>query len=368
MKKCMECMKTRWNRFVALLKRHPPLQYVIFGGMLAIMGLGPYFGIIPVSTAMFGALITVMIWTVAALGINLLLGYGGLISLATAGFMGVGALGVGIFMTEYGWPFELAALMTLLISGALGLLIGIFSLKVSGIYLAIGTLFVGEILRRIFTNVPIFGGERINIGEITFLGRFTIDRNLPFQDFATGASQYERYWLYLILTVLMVLTMIVVHNIVKSRTGRAFMAMSRSENAAQSMGISIIKYRLIAFIVATMLATLGGIMYAIYFQNAPTEAWTLILSLMIIGAVVVGGLKSIFGTFLGAVIIHLVPNLYLRPLFGDVRSLFTGVLIIVVILFYPRGVVFVVTDLKKLWGKLKKRLQGRKETAHDEQS
>lgn len=354
----------RLFKMKAYIQARPPLQFVLFGGFMALLGLGPYYGFIPVGGPFFGAMITVMIYTVVALGINLLLGFGGLISLATAGFMGAGALGVGVFVVEFGLPFEIAALLALIISGALGLLIGLFSMKVQGIYLAIGTLFVGEILRQIYTNVDIFGGERIAIGPITFFGLFEIDRNPPFRDFATNAPNFERFYLYIILVVIMVLTMIVTHNIVKSRTGRAFMAMSRSENSAQSMGVHILKYRLIAFVTATMFATLGGIMYAIYFQNAPTREWTLILTLMLIAATVVGGLKSIFGTFIGAFIIHAVPNLYLRPILGDVRYLFSGVLIIAVILFYPRGAIFVFYDLKKLWLKLRRRLK--KEVAHEE--
>jgi len=131
------------------------------------------------------------------------------------------------------------------------------------------------------------------------------------------------------------------------------MSMSRSEHAAQAMGVSLLKYRLTAFITATLYATSGGILYALYFQNAPTRAWTLNISLLIIAMVVVGGFKSILGTFLGAIIIYGLPNLLLKDLLGDISYVFSGALIIVVILFYPRGFVFVGQDIRRLFSRLK---------------
>jgi branched-chain amino acid transport system permease protein len=117
------------------------------------------------------------------------------------------------------------------------------------------------------------------------------------------------------------------------------------------MGISLLKYRLTAFVTATVFATAGGILYALYFQNAPTRAWTLNVSLLIIAMVVVGGFKSIIGTFLGALIIYGLPNLLLKDLLGDISYVFSGGLIILVILFYPRGFIYVGQDIKRLFAR-----------------
>jgi branched-chain amino acid transport system permease protein len=261
-----------------------------------------------------------------------------LISLGTAGFIGAGALGMGVFL-RMGLPFELSALLVLLIAAGLGALIGLFSLKVESIYLAIATLFIGEILRQIYTSVPIFGGEFISIGAVKLFGFIELNQIL----------QVHRSILYALIILVQFLGMLLMYNLVKSRTGRALMAMSRSEHAAQAMGINILKYRLIAFITATVYATSGGILYAMFFQNAPTRAWTLNISLLIIAMVVVGGFKSIIGTFLGAIIIYGIPNLFLKDLLGDISYVFSGVLIILVILFYPRGFVFVGEDIKRLF-------------------
>lgn len=328
-----------------LLHEHPVLQFVLLGAVLLVFALLPHLGLMRFSTMSIFAYTG--IYTVVALGMNILLGFSGLISLGTAGFIGAGALGMGVFL-QMGLPFELAALLVLVISGSLGALIGLFSLKVESIYLAIATLFIGEILRQIYTSVPIFGGEFIQIGAVKLFGFIELNQIL----------QQQRSVLYAIIVLVLVAAMVLMHNLVKSRTGRALMAMSRSEHAAQAMGVSLLKYRLTAFITATVYATSGGILYALYFQNAPTRAWTLNISLLIIAMVVVGGFKSIMGTFLGAIIIYGLPNLLLKDLLGDISYVFSGALIIVVILFYPRGFVFVGQDIKRLFTSRRNKIGG----------
>src|SRR6056297_972457 len=275
------------SALLRVLRERPALQFVLLGAILLVFAVLPHLGLMRFSTMSIFAYTG--IYTVVALGMNILLGFSGLISLGTAGFIGAGALGMGVFL-GMGLPFELAALVVLVISGSLGALIGLFSLKVESIYLAIATLFIGEILRQIYTSVPIFGGEFISIGPVKLFGFLELNQIL----------QQQRSVLYAIIILVLVAAMVLMHNLVKSRTGRALMAMSRSEHAAQAMGVSLLKYRLTAFITATVYATSGGILYALYFQNAPTRAWTLNISLLIIAMVVVGGFKSIIGTFLGA--------------------------------------------------------------------
>jgi branched-chain amino acid transport system permease protein len=327
------------------LRAHPLLQFGLLGLVLLVIAVLPHLGLMRFSTMSIVAYTA--IYAVVALGMNILLGFSGLISLGTAGFIGAGALGVGVFL-QLGLPFELAALFTLTIAGAFGALIGLFSLKVESIYLAIATLFVGEILRQIYTSVPIFGGEFIRIGAVRLFGLIELNQIL----------QVHRSILYGIIVLVLFLMMILMHHLVKSRTGRALMAMSRSEHAAQAMGVNILKYRLVAFVTATLYATSGGILYALYFQNAPTRAWTLNVSLLIIAMVVVGGFKSIIGTFLGALIIYGLPNLLLKDLLGDISYVFSGVLIILVILFYPRGFVYVGHDIRRSIRKVRARFSG----------
>ncbi len=327
---------------LAAIGRRPLLQFALLAAALLVIAVLPHLGLMRFSTMSIYAYTA--IYTVVALGMNILLGFSGLISLGTAGFIGAGALGMGVFL-RMGLPFEAAALVVLAISGSVGALIGLFSLKVESIYLAIATLFVGEILRQVYTSVPIFGGEFIRIGAVRLFGVFELNQIL----------QVERSILYAVIVGILFISMVLMHHLVKSRTGRALMAMSRSEHAAQAMGVSLLKYRLIAFVTATLYATAGGILYALYFQSAPTRAWTLNVSLLVIAMVVVGGFKSIVGTFLGAIIIYGLPNLLLKDLLGDISYVFSGALIILVILFYPRGFVYVGHDLRRVVSTLRAR-------------
>lgn len=345
-------IETFLSKITTPMKHRPQMVFVLFGLLFATIGFLPHLDIIKWGT--MGVFAYIAIYTIVALGLNLLLGFSGLISLGTAAFIGAGALGMGVLLT-HGWPVELAIIVVLSISGIIGALIGLFSLKVDGIYLAIATLFVGEILNQIYKQVPIFGGQAIQIGSVKFFGFWELSKN----------SQMDRSFLFAMIAVVMIIMMIIMHNIIKSKTGRALLAMSRSEHSAQAMGISLLRYRLIAFVTATLFATVGGILYALYFQSVPTTSWTLDLSLFIIAMVVVGGFKSIYGTFIGAFIIHGIPNLILKDLFGDISYIFSGVLIIIVIIFYPNGFVYIWYDFKKWYYKMRLKMT-EKEVKTDE--
>lgn len=327
-------MAKMYDVLTAFFKGHPYRNFLLTGALLMLIPLFHGFGLLGSGT--LGIWGYILIITVVALGLNILLGFSGLISLGTAGFVGAGALGTGVFIS-LGLPFELAALLSIFIAGLVGALIGFLSLKVEGLYLAIATLFVGEILRQIYTQVEIFGGQMLRIGAVELFGFWTLSSNPP----------NERRLLFVIIVFILIGMMVLMYHLTQSKTGRALLAMSRSESAAQAMGIVILKYRLVAFVTATVFAATGGVMYALYFQNVPTTAWTLDLSLFIIAMVVVGGFKSIYGTLLGAFVIHGIPNLLLKEFFGDVSYIFSGVLIISVILYYPYGAIQVFYDAKK---------------------
>jgi len=323
-----------YQTFETFFKGHPYRNFLLTGFILLMIPL--FHGLGVISSGTLGIWAYIIIITVVALGLNILLGFSGLISLGTAGFVGAGALGTGVLM-NLGLPFEIAAILSVAIAGSLGALIGFLSLKVEGLYLAIATLFVGEILRQIYTQVELFGGQMLRVGSVDFLGFITLSANPP----------AERRILFVIIVLFLIGMMVLMYHLTQSKTGRALLAMSRSESAAQAMGVVILKYRLVAFVTATVFASVGGVMYALYFQNVPTTAWTLDLSLFIIAMVVVGGFKSIYGTLLGAFIIHGIPNLILKEILGDVSYIFSGALIILVILFYPYGAIQLFYDAKK---------------------
>ncbi len=134
--------------------------------------------------------------------------------------------------------------------------------------------------------------------------------------------------------------------------------MRGSEAAAQAMGVNLLKYRLMAFGIATLYAALGGVLYVHFIRFAYPSGWNVNLSLQILAVVVIGGMRTIIGPVIGSFIVFGVPELILKqlPIIGNIDGLayiFTGVLIIVVILFYPNGLIYIGHDIKKLFKKEK---------------
>ncbi len=314
-------------------------RFMAFGVLLAVVPLLSNIGIIRYSTVSLFAYI--IIFTIVALGLNILLGFSGLMSLGTAGFVGFGAYSV-VYFSSLGLPYELSIVATLIVSSIIGLFVGLFSLKVEGVYLAIGTLALGEIFSQIFRRVVWFTNA---------FGGVHYEYPLLF-----GLVRLNRNWTYMLLVVMMVIMMVVMYNLINSKTGRSFMAMSRSNSSAQAMGINVSKYKLLSFLIATIYATIGGILFASFYRYVQPLDWNLMLTLLILAMVVVGGIKSIFGTFLGVFIIYGVPSLWLEDIFSGVNGvayIFSGVLIIVIIMYYPHGLIYVIQDVKKIYYKYK---------------
>lgn len=325
--------------------RNPYLRYILFGVVIALLPLLAKSGIMPSSFLV--NLGGVLIYSIVALGLNLLLGYSGLISLGTAGFMGLGAYLSGYLSDAVGLPFLLTVLIAIMAAAVIGVLVGFVSLRVAGIYLAIATLCVSEILRKTF--------EELN----DFTGGFSgLTANFP----TIFGSRLSREATFVLLTVALVLVMTLTHNLVNGQMGRALHAMRGSEVAAQAMGIYLLKYRLIVFAIASAYAGLGGALYMHFIKFSYPAVWVLTLSLNILAVVVIGGLRSIYGTVIGALIVFAVPDLLLKriPVVGKIDGIayiFTGILIILVVMFYPSGVVGIPKDIKRLF----KWLTGRKE-------
>jgi branched-chain amino acid transport system permease protein len=301
------------------------LQFVVFGVLLCLVPLLTSVGVIPNGTLL--TLGFVLIYAIVALGMNLLLGYSGLISLGTAGFMGLGAYIAAYVQDDLGLGFWVAVLLALVVPTFIGILMGIVSLRVRSIYLAIATLCISEILLKTFEQAE-------------WLTRGTAGKQSHYPEilgFQTGRSA-----VFIVIVVTLILVMMLTHNVVHGQLGRALHAMRSSEVAAQAMGVNVLKYRLFAFALATLYAGLGGALYLFFLKSSYPSTWNLFLSLNVIAMVVVGGLRSIFGSVAGAFVIFAVPELVLKklPVIGDISGLpyiFSGVLIVVVIMFFPQG-------------------------------
>lgn len=329
-------LKTKVKHFV----KHPYFPILLLGALLLLLELIGSTGAIKPSVLNF--LSPVLIRYIVALGFMLLLGYTGLASLGTAGFMGLGAYLIGYLFQTVGISAEIGFLLGLVVSLMLGTIVGFISLRIEGMYLAIVTLGLSEILRNLYQNASFTGGSNgMNLTEgITFFGILS-----------SNSLTYNH--MFYVIVVFMVIMMIWTINIINSPTGRALLSIKNSTSAAQAMGISILKYRLTAFLLATLFAVTGGMLQMVRSLTSYPQNWGLDLSLNILAAVVIGGTKNIWGLLVGIFIVFGLKDLVLSRIsffqtYSNAYLMFSGALIIVVVMFYPGGVIKLFKDLKNL--------------------
>lgn len=319
--------------------KHPLAQIILFAILMTLLQLLSGWGVIPNSFVY--ALGNTMIYAIIAVGFCLLLGYSGLASLGTAGFIGIGAYSAFYVMQQYGMPYIVAFLVTLAISILIGVVVGFISLRIEGIYLAILTLGLSEIIRNLLMAIK--STVKIDIENAKLF----------------GVQMSDRMGYFLILVTFCIL-MWLTANLINSPTGRAMLAMKNSTSAAQAMGISLMKYRLLAFVIATVYAAIGGLLYMVFVRSMTTATSTLLTlttSLNILGAVIIGGAKSLWGTAFGVFIIYGIQSMFLSKIeFFNKNPAFitmiTGLLIILVVMFFPGGFAQIAMQVK-MWIKKK---------------
>ncbi|MBX3681056.1 branched-chain amino acid ABC transporter permease [Cognatazoarcus halotolerans] len=298
-------------------------------------------------------LIPVLIFSLAALGLNILTGYAGQLSLGSAAFMAVGAFGAYNFMLRIdGMPFLVAIVLGGLCAAAVGVLFGLPSLRIKGFYLAVATLAAQFFIVWALVKFPWFSNYSssgvISTQEINILG-FAFD------------GPTSKYMLTLAVVVILALA---AKNMVRSSTGRAWMAVRDMDVAAEVIGIRPMRTKLIAFAVSSFYCGVAGALYAYtYLGTVEPEGFNLDLSFKILFMIIIGGTGSIMGSFLGAAFIVLLPILldnFVPSLLGDLVSasfvsnfqlIVFGAMIIFFLIVEPHG-------LARLWqiGKEKLRL------------
>ena len=292
------------------------------------------------SSLMKGLLVPLCIYAIIAVALNLTVGILGELSLGHAGFMCVGAFSSAFFSLCFkdtmaaGPRFLLAIIIGALISALFGLLIGIPVLRLQGDYLAIVTLAFGEIIKNVI-NVLYVGrdanGFHFSLKDMMSLnmepdGKILING-------AQGITGTPNDSNFTIGVVLLVLTLIIVLNLINSRPGRAIMAIRDNRIAAESVGINITKYKLLAFSISAGLAGLAGVLYAhnLSILQAQPKNFGYNMSIMILVYVVLGGIGNIRGSVIAAVILVLLPEL-MREL-NDYRMLIYSIVLIGIMLF-----------------------------------
>lgn len=281
-------------------------------------------------------MITAFIYVILALGLNIVVGLGGLLNLGYAAFFAVGAYTYGL-MWKYmgptfvsagidtGWLFWIALPIAGVLAAVFGILLSLPVLRLRGDYLAIITLAFGEIVRMVLQNS----------GEITggATGISLIPR--PWFFGMKLAPRQAAVYIYYIVTVLVIFTIFVVRRIEDSRVGRALEAMREDEIACQAMGIDLVRNKLITFSMGAFFAGIAGVLLAAQTTYINPDSFTLWESIIILMAVVIGGTGSIPGAIGGALLLKLLPE-YFRPL-AQYRMLIYGVAMVLVIIFKSDG-------------------------------
>lgn len=293
------------------------------------------------SSLMKGLLVPLCIYSILAVSLNLTVGILGELSLGHAGFMCVGAFS-GAFFTNVMEPvipsvgvrFFLALLIGAAMAGIFGIIIGIPVLRLKGDYLAIVTLAFGEIIKNLI-NVMYVGrdasGFHFSTKDTLSLG--LDETGVVLVKGAQGITGTPRAATFTIGILLVLLTLFIVQNLIHSRTGRAIMSIRDNRIAAESIGINVTKYKLMAFSVSAALAGVAGVLYAHNLSSlaATPKNFGYNMSIMILVFVVLGGLGNIRGSIIAAVVLTMLPEL-LRGL-NDYRMLIYAVVLIVMMIF-----------------------------------
>ncbi len=297
-----------------------------------------------ISSLMKGLLVPLCVYAILAVSLNLTVGILGELSLGHAGFMCIGAFSSAFFskcmkMFLPGMPaglrFFLAILVGAAFAGLLGILIGIPVLRLKGDYLAIVTLAFGEIIKNII-NILYLG---VDEAGVHFSLKSSMDLHMEDSDKiiingAMGITGTPGDSNFTIGIVLLLITLIIVLNLIHSRDGRAIMSIRDNTIAAESVGIPVTRYKLMAFSISAALAGVAGVLYAhnLSTLTATPKNFGYNMSIMILVFVVLGGMGNIRGSMIAAVVLTLLPEL-LRGVVSDYRMLIYAIILIVMMLF-----------------------------------
>ncbi len=282
---------------------------------------------------------------VSTTGLNILTGYTGLVSLGQAAFMGIGAYAVAYMDNHFGAPI----VINLLVAGGVamlgGIIVGIPSLRVKGLYLAISTIAASMILHFIFSNwSSVTGGTGgVTVSPPSVLG-FSLDTSFRF------------YWMVVPVTVIMLLG---AANLFRTRIGRAFIAIRDRDISAEVLGIPLLQYKLLSFALSSFYAGVAGGLWAYFFRIVTPESFPLSMSIFFLTAIIVGGMGSLLGSILGAIFVTMIPEVLklmvgVLPISADatlilspVRTIVFGLLIIAFLILEPLG-------LQEIWRRIRR--------------
>jgi branched-chain amino acid transport system permease protein len=289
---------------------------------------------------------------IAALGLNILVGFTGQISIGHAAFFGFGAFASAWMNNTYNVPVALAIPLAGVVTTAVGLIFGLPAARLKGLYLAIATLAAQYILQDFFARAEWFsGGVHGTVANAFTLFGFAFDT--------------DRSYFYVVLAYV-VACYLLVTNLMRTRDGRAFIAVRDHYLSAEMMGINLAKYRTLSFGISAFFAGIGGALYAHYLQFVSVEGFTILFSIQFLGMIIIGGLGSISGTLMGTAFMVLLPEamewltsslaggsidrlLGLKNNISYLREMAIGLVIILFLIFEPDGLAHRWKQIKAYW-------------------
>ena len=299
---------------MAWRRRLPAVGLIIVGLALLVLPHAADNYVLYVMTRLF-------VYVLVALGLNLLTGYAGQVSLGHAAFFAIGAYTAAVLAERLQWPSVLCVAAAALLTALVGYLLGLPCLRLTGLYLAMATLGFTLIVQEMLLQLAVLthGSEGMKVLPASLFG-FTFN------------TDTRKYYALLVVTVAM---LAFARNLVRGRLGRAFLAMRDNERAAAAMGVNLAQYKTIAFALSALYTGLAGALSAFIVGFLDPQEFSFFLSIQFITIIILGGLASLLGSILGAGFLIFLPEL-LAGL--DVwQALVYGLIMVVTILFMPFG-------------------------------
>ncbi|MDD4011613.1 MAG: branched-chain amino acid ABC transporter permease [Sphaerochaetaceae bacterium] len=271
------------------------------------------------------------IYSLMAMGQNVITGYAGMLSLCQAGFFAVGSYATAILCVKCGWSFWATLPVAALLSAFLGLLIGLPTLRLKGDYLAIATLGFGEIVRNVINNWDKLTNGPMGIQRIPMVKLF-----------GYTFSPYRKGIFLILVWVIVLACYFLVTRLAKSRMGRALEAIREDEIAADSMGINVTLYKVAAFVIGAALAGIAGSLQAVFMLSVSPGTYVFMVSIMVLCMVVLGGMGNFFAVIVGAFIIQFIS--YFPQLVGlssvippQFKQILFGLILVLMMIYRPQG-------------------------------
>ena len=295
------------------------------------------------------------LYIILGLGLNVVVGLAGLLDLGYVAFYAIGAYGTIILMSKAHFPFLLALPISALIAALFGFLLGLPALRLEGPYLSIATLGFGLTITQVIGRIEFFGGRQGLHTPDLIIGPWHLNTDRDF------------YYLLIFITVVLTLA---ARNLIKTRVGRAFIAIRDADIAAETMGVNLVIYKTLAFAVSAFYTGIAGGLFAFVLRFIEPEVFTLLMSIIFLAMVVVGGLGSIFGSITGACLLSWLDlelrNILSIPYLGEwlellsksyfsitgvsnIQFIVYGLIMVLIMLFEPLGIYGFWIRTKKYW-------------------